>query len=90
VPCHTPFDRDLPRWIESRAQKNGKRIPREAVAILIERAGRDLSALASALESLSVYSSSRTEISAQEVESLLGKSAEEDVFRFVIFCWSPN
>ena len=81
VPCHVPFERDLPKWIENRVQKHGKKIAQSTIPHLVERAGRDLSSLAPAIEQLVLYSDPRNEISAEDVRDLLGRSAEEDVFR---------
>lgn len=80
VPCHTPFDRDLPGWIEARARKAGGTIDREASRRLVDKAGRDTATLQNSLEQLFIFIHPRTVIAAQDVEKLLGKTAEEDVF----------
>lgn len=78
--CHAPFERDLPQWIQARARKAGAQIERSAVPILIERIGKDVTALSHAIEALTVFSHPRTEVSAKDVEGLLGRSVETDVF----------
>ncbi len=78
---YAPFERDLPAWIEGQARKKGKALERDAVPLLMERAGKEPAALVSALEQLAVYAGDRRSIAASDVAALLGKSAEEDVFR---------
>ena len=80
VACHTPFDKDFPVWIEARARKMGGTIDREATRRLIAMAGKDTAALQNALETLFVYIHPRTAVSSQDVDKLLGKTSEEDVF----------
>ncbi len=83
VACHPPFERDLPRWIENRVKKYGKEVERGALPLLMERAGKDLASLDSALEQLTIYINDRRQILGKDIEALLGKSVEADVFRLV-------
>ncbi len=83
VACHPPFEKDLPVWVESRARKQGLRVNRQAVEVLIERAGKGLSGLSRALETLAVYVHPGTLVTAKEVETLLGRSTQADVFDVV-------
>ncbi len=83
VNCYTPFDRDLPPWIENHAKKLGKRIDRESISFLIEQRGSDLNQLHSALEQLALYIHPKDQITAKDVKALLGKSVEADVFSLV-------
>ncbi len=80
IPCHLPFDKDLPQWVEARARKFGKTMDREAISVLIERAGKDAALLHSAVEQLAVYTREAARISAKDVETLLGRSVQADVF----------
>ncbi len=83
VTCHTPFDKDLPSWIATRAKKWELLLEREAIVLLVEKVGKDLAALNMSLETLSVYIYPRKRITAKDIEDFLGKSAETDVFRLV-------
>lgn len=80
VACHPPFDRDLPGWVEARVRRSNGTIARDAVRSLIEKSGKETPALANAIEQLLVYIHPRTAIAAADVEALLGRSAEEDIF----------
>ena len=80
VACHPPFERDLQAWIDGRVKKSGLTIERGAIFLLIERAGRGLGHLNSALEQLAVYVHPRRSVTLKDVESLLGKSVQADTF----------
>lgn len=83
VSCQPPYERDLPGWILARAQKTGKVIDRDALEPLLERVGKELRALAMALEELSLYVGKKDRIQAADVASFFGRSAEADVFELV-------
>ena len=85
VACHAPFDKDFPSWIEQRARKHGIRLQRDAVFFLLERTGKEVSALDAALEQSALYVHPRTEVARQDVERLLGRSAQADVFELTDF-----
>ncbi len=80
VACHPPFEKDLPGWVAARAKRYGKRFEPDAVRGLIERAGREVSSLGSAMEQLSVYVGERASVTGVDVAALLGRSAQEDIF----------
>ena len=71
TPCHLPFDKDLPQWVEGRVRRLGKIIGRDAAALLIERIGKDAALLQSAVEQLAVYTHQETRISLKDAEALL-------------------
>lgn len=83
ITCHTPFDKDLPSWVQTRARKSGLRADPDAVRLLIERVGNDVAALSTALEQLAVFIHPRPVLTAADVQNLLGKSAQENVFRLL-------
>jgi DNA polymerase-3 subunit delta len=83
IACHTPFDKDLPRWVEGRAKKRGKTIDGQATALLIERTGKDTALLDSVVEQLAVYTGPEPRISAGHAEALLGRSVQADAFRLI-------
>ena len=85
TPCYTLFDKDLPRWIQTQAQKRGKQIDKQAAGLLIERVGKDLAALDLALEQLAVFTSTTAAMAFKDVETLLGKSVQADVFQVLDF-----
>ncbi len=83
VTCYTPFDRDFPAWIEGRARRSGITVDRDAIPVLVERAGRDTAALASSLESLALFVHPLKRVTRTDVEKLLGRSVQADVFELV-------
>lgn len=83
VPCYAPFDRDLPHWVESRARQAGLRLGPAASQLLIDKIGKDVPALSSAVEMLALYLHPRNEAGVQEVERLIGSSLQNDVFLLV-------
>ncbi len=80
---HPPFEKDLPAWVDARARQRGIQIKKEAVIVLIDRVGKDVAALNSALESLAVYVHPGTLVSSKEAEALLGRAIQADVFSLV-------
>lgn len=90
VPCHPPFERDLPGWVEGRARKLGGTIARDAVRVLIEKTGKETPFLQNSLEQLFVYAHPRTAITLADVDALLGRSGEEDIFAIADDVLSQN
>ena len=81
VACHTPFDRDLPGWVETRAKKNACSIDRAAALFLIACIGANLAELDSALEQLSLFAHPKQTITIDDVRALFQKKSQEDVFQ---------
>ncbi len=80
VPCHTPFERDLPGWVETRSRKNNVRIDRQASLFLIACVGANLAELDSALEQLALFVHPRQNVALDDVKALFQKKSHEDVF----------
>lgn len=87
---HVPFDRDIPGWIAASAKKREKILDRTAAHLLVDRIGKDLALVDAAIEQLSIYVSPKTAITAADVEALLGKSAEQDVFALMDYLMDRN
>jgi len=83
VACHPPFEKDLPAWVEARGRQRGIQIKKEAAMVLIDRVGKDVAALNSALESLALYVHPGTLVTSKEAEALLGRAIQVDVFDVV-------
>ncbi len=83
TPCHLPFDKDLPQWIEARFRRSKKTVSREAIPLVLERAGKDAALLSSAIEQLIIYVNERTHVTFSDVEKLLGRSVQSDVFELI-------
>ena len=85
TPCHTPFERDLPAWVEVRAKKRGLTLDRRTVAFLVSAAGGELASLVSGIEQLAAFAHPRTHATLEDAEGLFQKRAEDDVFRLAEF-----
>ena len=83
ISCYTPFDRDLPVWIQSRIKKTGKTAGHETARVLIDRVGKDTAALSAAVEQLTLFTEPRKEIASKDVELLFGRSIQGDVFALI-------
>ncbi len=90
VPCHPPFDKDLPFWVATRSKSLGIRLEPSASRLLIDKTGKDIAALLSALEMLGTYVHPRKEVAAADVEALLGRSLQNDVFSLVDLLLKKN
>ena len=77
--CHTPFDKDLPQWLIERAKKKGLTLQRDAVFLLVERFGKDLIEIDKSLETLGLFVHPKKEIQKEDVQQLVGHSAQADV-----------
>ncbi len=80
VPCHPPFEKELPAWIKNASKRLGKEMTRGAALLLIDRIGKELAALYAAVEQLRLLVEPRPRIEAKDVEELFGSSLEADVF----------
>jgi len=80
VACHTPFDSQLPAWVENHSKKKKLALERGAAAALINRVGADLGMLAGALNELALYVHPRLSASIADVQAITPSNPEEDVF----------
>lgn len=76
-------ERDLVRWIKDFLASRGKRINPAAAELLKELQGNDLLSLAQELEKLSAFTGARPEITADDIEAMVGRSSMQDAFRIV-------
>jgi len=74
------YDNQLPAWITSRAQKQGRQITPEGCKLLAAYVGASLREVQNELEKLSVYAGDRKEITAEDVAAVVGMSKEYSVF----------
>ena len=74
----------IDQWIESHAAGLNKKIRPDAVGLIKDLVGGgDLYALKNELEKLALFVLDREEITKQDVEEIVGKSLNEDVFRLI-------
>jgi len=79
--CHTPFERDLPVWVEARSKMKNLALERGVATFLINRVGADLSALDGVLNELKMYVHPRLQATAVEAAAIAPSNPEEDVFK---------
>ncbi|HTL70748.1 MAG TPA: DNA polymerase III subunit delta [Candidatus Eisenbacteria bacterium] len=85
VPCYAPFENEFPAWVQARARRMNLKLDRAAAELIAERTGRDVVSVISALDNLALFVSPRTQAEAADVEALLGRSLQADVFNLVDF-----
>ncbi len=82
VPCQ-PLDKvALFRWLKRRAQARGLALSEDLAELFLERVGQQLSRLEQELEKLALYAR-QGPLSRDEVERLVPRTLEEDVFAMV-------
>lgn len=81
--CQPPYPEALPAWIVERLRRRGRKAAVGAAAEVLERIGPDLAALDEASEQLCVYTEGRTEVTAEDVKALLGRSASADAYELI-------
>ena len=82
VQFKTPYENQLPAWVQQRARKHRLRIDVRGVRLLVDCIGRDLASLDSALEKLSLYVGQNNSIGVHEVEELIARTGEHSIFEF--------
>ena len=83
VACHTPFDKDLPSWLENCSRKKGLALERGTAAHLVGRVGADLAMLDGALNELALYVHPRQSASIADVQAITPSNPEDDIFKLV-------
>lgn len=72
---------ELQRWVERRAEKQGRRMPAESVEELLKRCGTDMHALAAETDKLCVHAGENGTVTAAAVRDLVPAAVEQNVFR---------
>jgi DNA polymerase-3 subunit delta len=75
------YDEKIPTWIEAKVREYGKKIEKEALRILHDYVGNNLSDLALEIEKLVLYVGDRGTISTLDVESVVGLSKTYNIFQ---------
>lgn len=76
-------DAEIEKWIRRRLRPAGKSASRETVERLVYLAGRELTRLDGEVEKLIAYTGERAEISPQDVDGIVARSAEAGVFEMI-------
>jgi len=72
--------REVVSWVMAEAQKMEKTLSMSAAAELVETVGTDTGRLANELEKLAMFVGQRKQISSEDIASLSGQTAQENVF----------
>lgn len=81
IPCGAPYrEEDFREFIRGRFAKEKCRVDSDAAAAILDRVGKDLSALALAVERLALWVGPEGRVRQAEVLALLGDDAEQNAF----------
>ena len=75
-----PYDNQIPDWITNHAKNLGLSIDQQAVTLLFEFVGNNLSKLANEIKKLSIVCATTNKISVAEVEKYIGINREYNLF----------
>ncbi len=77
------YDSRAIAWIKKRVKKEGYQISHEANQALVENTGTDLSAIEHQLEKLFAYCLDKKKISLEDVEQLVGRVRQYNIFQLI-------
>jgi len=80
IDCSLSEKGNLGRWLAQHAAERGKRIAPDAAQLLVQWIGRNLAALDSEMEKVSLYVGDRADITAQDVSVIVTASAGPGAF----------
>jgi DNA polymerase-3 subunit delta len=84
IACKSPAPYKLPEWTIGWAKSaHGKTLSRDAATMLFERVGPQMGLLASEIDKLANAVGDKSEITAADVDRLVARSREADVFRIL-------
>lgn len=83
VVCQALEPRDAVVFVEGYAKERGAAVDREAAALLVERAGVDMTWLSGEVDRLLLYVHPETRVSAEVVARVVGRSRQLSVFEYV-------
>jgi DNA polymerase-3 subunit delta len=83
VQCSDMPEWKIAGWVKNEAQTKGLNLSEEAIQILVQKAGVELSYLLGALEQLSLFLYPQKSVTAEDVRNLPVPGLESDVFPFV-------
>ena len=78
-----PRERELPRWLQERARAAGRTLRPDAAALLAEAIGRDLGALADALERVMLFVTGDGPVELEHVEQTVAHTRTRTVWELV-------
>ncbi|MCD6307813.1 MAG: DNA polymerase III subunit delta [Candidatus Latescibacteria bacterium] len=76
------YENRLPPWVQARFSRRGKRVQREAVALLINNMGTVLRELDSEIEKITVAVGDREQVTGEDVSRIVGAFRRDTVWNF--------
>lgn len=86
VECYPLFDNQIPGWVERRVADHGKRIDREGLAMLIEKAGSQLGDLDNEITKLVNFTGSDAMITVDVVKAVAGDLKQDTTYELNAAC----
>lgn len=83
VPARRPGPRELAAWLQQEAGRLGKRLPPALAAALVARCQAERILLRNELAKMAAHAGTRTLLTQEDLEAVVGKSREERVFDLV-------
>ncbi|MCL2463288.1 MAG: DNA polymerase III subunit delta [Defluviitaleaceae bacterium] len=81
--CRTPGEKDLIAWVSGEAKNAGKKLSRDAAAVLIRTVVQDMTSVKNELDKLISYAGDRPEISVSDIQAVCAASLAARVFDLV-------
>lgn len=76
----TVYDDQIPTWISRECKEKGRAISQDASSFMAELVGRDLSAMAEAIEKIILYIGAKKLIELKDVETVLSDTSQRSIF----------
>lgn len=76
-------EKKLPEWIAANFKRNGRKVSRETVDLLIERTGKDMAVLDAEIKKVSAYSEGRDSVTADDIMKLVTRTPSYTVFQMI-------
>lgn len=84
ISCKAPYANKLPSWcVEWAKTRHGKKLANDAAELLVDMVGTTMGLLDQEIDKLAIATGVRGTITAEDVDSLVGRSRSADVFRIM-------
>lgn len=76
-------EKKLPQWIAANFKRYGKKVSRETVELITDRAGTDMRALDMEISKLSAFAGERDIVTSEDVMTLVHRNPDSNVFQMI-------
>lgn len=83
ISCDTPSEEELVTWSGGYLSRNGKKVRRKTVELLLARVGSDMNMLRNEMDKLISYSGDREEITADDVTEACSLNINSSIFAMI-------